>query len=94
MIVNKYVMLSGTDSAQPNPGEWHGDWDAAKLEPWKEVVRHLLKYHATNPDSPLLQITMEFIPAHDYGAGSSYSIFDMSVACAQWMRDEWKQLVG
>ncbi|MDA0990863.1 MAG: hypothetical protein O3A51_08940, partial [Verrucomicrobia bacterium] len=38
---------------QPGPGEWHGDWDAANLEPWKEVVRHLLKHHATHDDSPL-----------------------------------------
>lgn len=74
---------------QPAQGEWHGDWDEAKLEPWKEVVRHLLDYHAQNEDSPLLQISTEFIPFPDYGAGSKYSNFEHSMACAQWMRDEW-----
>ena len=77
---------------EPEPGQWHSAWDAAKLEPWKEVIRHLLAYHATHDDSPLLQISTEFIPFSDYGAGSTYSIFDHSVACAQWIRDEWDSL--
>ncbi len=76
----------------PAPGEWHSEWDAEKLEPWKETIRHLLAYHASHDDSPLGQISTEFIPFPDYGAGSTYSIFDHSVACAQWMRDEWEKL--
>ena len=79
---------------QPKPGEWHADWDESKLEPWKEVVRHLLAYHAKNDDSPLLQLSTEFIPNTDYGEGSSYSIFENSVACAEWSRAEWDALQG
>jgi hypothetical protein len=77
---------------EPASGEWHSEWDGEKLEPWKEVIRKLLAYHASNEDSPLGQISTEFIPFADYGAGSTYSIFDHSVACAQWMRDEWNKL--
>lgn len=75
---------------QPKPGEWHSEWEEAKLEPWKEVVRHLLAYHAANDSSPLLQISTEFIPGTDYGEGSHYSIFEHSVACAQWIRSEMR----
>ncbi|MEM7129924.1 MAG: hypothetical protein AAF702_26570 [Chloroflexota bacterium] len=78
---------------QPGPDEWHSEWDEAKLEPWKEVVRHLLKYHATHDDSPLLQLSTEFIPNTDYGEGSHYSIFDHSVACAKWIREQWAKVV-
>jgi hypothetical protein len=74
---------------QPGASEWHSEWDESKLEPWKEVIRHLLRYHATHDGSPLGQISTEFIPFPDYGEGAHYSIFDNSVACAQWMRDEW-----
>ena len=35
-------------------------------------------------------ISCEFIPAIDYGAGHTYSIFDNNVACARWLRDEWR----
>ena len=27
----------------------------------------------------------------DYGGGAKYSIFEHSVACAQWIRDEWSK---
>lgn len=77
---------------QPNEGEWHSQWDEAKLEPWKEVLRHLFTYHARHDDSPLLQISTEFIPFPDYGEGSGYSIFDNSVACAKWIRAEWAKV--
>ena len=77
---------------QPGPGEWHSDWEESRLEPWKEVIRQLLRYHAANEDSPLLQISTEFIPNTDYGEGSHYSIFDNSVACARWIRTEWEKL--
>ena len=45
--------------------------------------------HATDPKSPLRTISTEFIPWPDYGGGAKYSIFENSVACAQWIRDEW-----
>ena len=77
---------------QPKDGEWHGEWDGSKLNPWKEVVRNLLAYHASHDDSPLLQISTEFIPGVDYGAGSKYSNFEHSAACAQWVRKEWAAL--
>ena len=63
---------------QPASGEYHSDWDETKLEPWKEVVRHLLAHHATQEDSPLGQISTEFIPGPDYGMGNKYSIFEHS----------------
>ncbi len=75
---------------EPAEGEWHAPWDAAALEPWKEVLRHLLAHHATDPASPLGQMTVEMIPGVDYGAGAKYSIFDHSVAVAEWLRATWK----
>jgi hypothetical protein len=74
---------------QPKPGEWHSEWDAAKLEPWKEVVRQLLRHHARSPDSKLATLSTEFIPFPDYGGGAKYSLFEHSVACATWIREEW-----
>jgi hypothetical protein len=76
--------------AEPAPGTWHGNWDLAALEPWKEVVRKLLRHHAKTDDSPLGQISTEFIPALDYGEGCRYSLFDQAVACVEWMRSEWE----
>lgn len=77
---------------EPEPNEYIAPWDESKLEPWKEVVRQLFVYHATTPNSPLGQISTEFIPGVDYGAGHGYSIFDNSVACAQWMRSLWQDI--
>ena len=74
---------------EPKPGEWHSRWSEAALEPWKEVVRQLLRYHAASDESELETISTEFIPAPDYGAGARYSIFENSVACAEWIRHEW-----
>jgi len=77
---------------RPKPGEWHSDWDETKLEPWKEVVRQLMRHHRDDPDSKLATISTEFIPFPDYGGGAKYSIFEHSVACAQWLRDTWAQV--
>ena len=74
---------------RPKPGEWHSEWSETALEPWKEVLRQLLRHHATDPASPLRTISTEFIPWPDYGGGAKYSIFEHSVACAHWIRDEW-----
>ncbi len=76
---------------QPAPGEYHSNWDEDKLEPWKEVVRHLLTHHAVQDDCPLGQISTEFIPGPDYGMGNKYSIFEHSVACAKWMKKTWAE---
>ena len=77
---------------RPQPGEWHSDWDEARLEPWKEVVRQLLAWHARHPESRLGQVSTEFIPPPDYGGGAKYSIFEQNVACAQWLRDTWREI--
>ena len=74
---------------EPADGEYVAPWDGARLEPWKEVVRQLFAYHAGNETSPLGQISTEFIPGPDYGAGHGYSLFEHSVACARWLRDTW-----
>jgi len=74
---------------RPAPGEWHADWDAARLEPWKEVLRRMMRHKAAHPESRLRMITVEMIPGIDYGAGAKYSIFDHSVAVAQWLRETW-----
>jgi hypothetical protein len=74
---------------KPGPGEYLADWDENKLEPWKRVVRDLLAHHATREDSPIGQISCEHIPAVDYGAGHTYSIFEQNVECARWLRAQW-----
>lgn len=74
---------------QPAPGEYLADWDAAKLEPWKRIMRDLLAHHATDARSPLGHISCEHIVAVDYGAGHKYSTFENNVACARWLREEW-----
>jgi hypothetical protein len=96
--VNKWAVVNGVPGRgiqypfiQTKPGEFHEEWDAKKLEPWKEVVRKLLKHHATDPKSELATISTEFIPWPDYGGGAKYSLFEHSIACAQWIRDEWKK---
>ena len=79
---------------EPGPDEWHSEWDVEKLEPWKEVVRHLLAHHAAKNESPLMQISTEFIVVTDYGAGSKYSNWEHSLACARWIREEWGRVAG
>ncbi len=79
---------------RPAPGEYVADWDESLLEPWKQVVRTLLAHHATHASSPLTQISCEHIPAIDYGAGHGYSIFENNVACARWLRTEWRAAVA
>jgi hypothetical protein len=77
---------------RPKAGEWHSDWDGEKLTPWKQVVEMLMKYHASEPSSDLKTISTEFIPFPDYGGGSKYSIFENSVACAEWLKKTWKNI--
>lgn len=79
---------------KPAPGEYHAEWDEARLEPWKRVIRDLLAYRARDPAAALGQVSCEHIPNVDYGAGAGYSIFEQNVACAAWMRAEWKAAVA
>jgi hypothetical protein len=77
---------------KPGPGEWHAEWHEERLDAWKEVMRQLLTHHAGRADSALGQISMEIIPAPDYGGGAKYSLLDNNVACANWLRALWKTL--
>ena len=79
---------------EPEPGEYVAPWDESKLEPWKEVVKQMFAYQATHTDSPLGQVSTEFIPGPDYGAGHGYSQFEHSVACASWLRETWMDVSG
>lgn len=74
---------------QPGKGEYHAAWDETRLEPWKQVVRDLMRFHATSDASRLGQISTEFIPNFDYGENARYSLFEQSIACAEWMRTTW-----
>ncbi len=76
---------------EPGADEYVAPWDETRLAPWKEVVRQLFTYHATDNLGRLGQVSTEFIPAPDYGAGHGYSIFEHSVACAKWLRSTWKE---
>ena len=78
---------------RPEPNQWHSDWDPEQLDPWKEVVRQLMRYHAFNDNSNLGQISTEFIPFPDYGGGAKYSIFEHSIACASWLRETWATIL-
>mgnify|MGYP001160916199 CR=1 FL=1 len=78
--------------AEPSPGTYHSVWDGKQLEPWKEVVRQLLRYHAVQPSSPLGQVSTEFIPNLDYGEGCRYSLFEQGIACASWIREAWQDI--
>lgn len=79
---------------QPGPGQYHADWDAALLEPWKEGIRLLMRHHARDPEAKLGQISTEFIPNPDYGEGCRYSLFEQGVACVAWMRETWAEIGG
>ena len=76
----------------PAQDEYHAPWDVQKLEPWKEVVRQLMRHHAADPNGHLGQISTKFIPNVDYGEGCKYSLFEQGVACTEWMRSEWDKI--
>lgn len=78
----------------PGPDGYHSGFDEVRLEPWKEVIRHLFAHHARDPQGHLGQISTEFIPPPDYGAGHRYSIFEQSVACARWLRQTWQEALA
>ena len=77
---------------KPKPGQWHSEWNESLLEPWKEVIRQLIRYHTSHKDSSLKTISTEFIPHQDYGGGAKYSIFENSVACARWLKETWNEI--
>lgn len=79
---------------RPAPGEYLAEWQESRLEPWKRVVRDLFFHHATQDSSPLGHVSCEHIVGVDYGAGHRYSTFDNNVACAGWLRNEWRQALA
>ncbi|MBT2324797.1 xylose isomerase [Variovorax paradoxus] len=76
----------------PGPGEWHSSWHAYHLEPSKEAIRKVLRYHATHPESPLRYITTEFINLPDYGLGARYDLFAQNVEAARFIRKAWAEV--
>ena len=77
---------------KPEPGEWHSPWHAYKLEPTKEVVRKVLRYHKSDPKKRLDFITTEMINLPDYGHNAKFSLIDQNAAIAQFVRDTWAEL--
>ncbi|MCQ9616115.1 xylose isomerase [Paenalcaligenes niemegkensis] len=77
---------------KPEPGEWHSPWNAYLLEPSKEAIRKVLRYHITHPESPLAYITTEMINLPDYGLGARYDLFEQNVAAARFIRNAWKEI--
>ena len=73
-------------------GRYHENWDEKLLEKWKLVVTSLINYHYSNQQSPLRQITTEFITPTDYGGGFKYSAFENNVACAKWIKKSIKEI--
>jgi hypothetical protein len=75
--------------SRPAPGEWHSPWEAWRLQPCKEVVRKVLRHHATTPDSPLRHITTEMIALPDYALHARFSLIGQNADVARWIRSEW-----
>jgi hypothetical protein len=76
---------------KPGPGEWHSNWEPWRLEPCKEAIRTILRYHLDRDSSPLKYIITEMITTADYGMNAKFSIIDQNAACGQWIRDSWAQ---
>jgi len=75
---------------KPENGEYHELWELHQLDPWKECIKQLMKYHEKDPKSKLGQISTEFIPNTDYGEGCKYSLFEQAIECTNWMKDTWQ----
>ena len=77
---------------KPAPGEWHSPWYAYKLEPTKEVVRKVLRWHKNDPARRLDYITTEMINLPDYGHNAKFSLIGQNAAVAQFVRDVWDEI--
>ncbi|MEC7489826.1 MAG: xylose isomerase [Pseudomonadota bacterium] len=77
---------------KPAPAEWHSPWHAYLLEPTREVVRKVLKYHAADPERRLDFVTTEMINLPDYGHNAKFSLIGQNAAIAQFVRDTWEQI--
>ena len=88
-VIGRGIMYPFT---KPAPGEWHSPWHAYKLEPTKEVVRKVLRYHANDPERRLDFITTEMINLPDYGHNAKFSLIGQNAAIAQFVRDTWAEI--
>ena len=79
---------------KPGKGEYHVKWNKTLLDPWKECIRLLMRYHFNDKSSKLGQISTEFIPNTDYGEGCKYSLFEQAIECTKWMRKTWKEIIS
>ena len=77
---------------KPNAGEYHELWEEKFLDPWKECILMLMRYHLKDPNSKLGQISTEFIPNTDYGEGCKYSLFEQAIECTNWMQESWNKI--
>ena len=77
---------------KPLEGQYHADWDENKLKPWKQIVKNVITNHYASQNSSLECISTEFIPATDYGEGSTYSLYDNASACAEWIRNQINEI--
>ena len=77
---------------KPKPGEWHSPWYAYKLEPTKEVVRKVLRYHRDDVEKKLKFITTEMINLPDYGHNARFSLIEQNAAIAQFVRETWNEI--
>jgi hypothetical protein len=77
---------------RPAPGEWHSPWFAYNLEPTKEVVRKVLRYHQQDPKKRLSFITTEMINLPDYGDNAKFSLIGQNAAIARFVRKTWIDL--
>ena len=78
--------------SRPKPGEFHSPWHAYRVEPCKDVVRKVLRYHRDHADSRLRYVTTELIDLPDYGENAKYSLFEQSLALANWIRQTWSEI--
>lgn len=77
---------------RPEPGEWHSEWFAYKLELAKEVVRKVMRRHLVDATSPLTFITTEMINLPDYADGARFSLIGQNAAIAAHLRRLWHEM--
>jgi hypothetical protein len=79
---------------KPKPGEWHSPWYAYNLEPTKEVVRKVLRYHKTDQKKRLSYITTEMINLPDYAHNARFSLMEENAEIARFVRATWTEIQG
>ena len=78
--------------AKPAPGEWHSPWHAWKLEPTKEVVRKVLRWHKRDAKKRLNFVTTEMINLPDYAHNARFSLIGQNAAIARFVRESWQEI--